>query len=108
MTLLSGGAIAVAALLVAYDTAAPYPFARHMVAHMALVTVAALLLAVGLIGSRWDPVARYPFWFSAIAASMVELAVVWLWHTPRLHLWARNSDAVFVVEQFSFLAAGLY
>jgi putative membrane protein len=38
---------------------------------------------------------------------MVELVVVWTWHAPLLHHAARVGLAAFVMEQASFLGAGL-
>jgi putative membrane protein len=84
------------------------PFSAHMAMHMAVVAVAAPLLAAGLVGSARDPVARRPRLWSPIAASMVELVVVWAWHAPALHHLARHSLWARAIEQASFLAAGLY
>jgi putative membrane protein len=48
-----------------------------------------------------------PSLFPAIPASLLELAVVSVWHTPVLHRWARETPAAFALEQATFLAAGL-
>jgi putative membrane protein len=85
----------------------PESFAAHMTMHMGVVAVAAPLIALGLAGGRFDPVRRAPRWFPPIPASLVELAVVWAWHTPALHHLARSSAAGLVLEQASFLASGL-
>lgn len=82
-------------------------FAAHMTMHMAVVAIAAPLLAIGVAGSRYDPVLRAPALFAPIPASLVELAIVWVWHAPALHHAARHDTAAFVAEQTSFLAAGL-
>jgi putative membrane protein len=84
------------------------PFSAHMLAHMSLVAVAAPLLALGLAGSRLDPVPRVPLLFSALGASMVELVVVWVWHAPALHHAARHTSGAAALEQASFLASGLW
>jgi putative membrane protein len=84
------------------------PFAAHMTLHMAVVAVAAPLLALGVAGSRLDPVPRAPRLFSAVLASIVELVLVWAWHTPALHHAARSSTIGFVLEQASFLCSGLW
>jgi putative membrane protein len=39
---------------------------------------------------------------------MVELVVVWAWHTPRLHHAARTSTLAFALEQAAFLISGLW
>jgi putative membrane protein len=83
-------------------------FAAHMTMHMGVVAVAAPLFALGVAGSRLDPVTRWPALFSPVPASVVELVVVWAWHAPALHHAARHSAAVLVVEQATFLASGLF
>ena len=56
-----------------------------MALHMIVVAIVAPLLAVGIAGSRLDPVEKAPALFAAIPASLVELVVVWAWHAPALH-----------------------
>lgn len=41
------------------------------------------------------------------AATLVEAVVVWGWHAPAAHAWARFSDLGLALEQASFLAVGL-
>src|SRR5690606_3990219 len=64
-------------------------FAAHMAMHIAVVCVAAPLIAVGLGGSRFDPVESWPVVFSPLTASLIELVVVWGWHAPGPHEAAR-------------------
>jgi putative membrane protein len=78
-----------------------------MTMHVGVVAVATPLLALGVAGSRFDPVRRAPAWFPAIPLSVLELVVVWVWHVPALHHLARTSRAFFAFEQACFLAAGL-
>jgi putative membrane protein len=85
-----------------------HEFSVHMAAHMSVVAVAAPLLALAVAGSRHDPVLKSPAIFSPLLASLVELVVVWVWHTPALHELARLSGAMLVAEQTSFLASGFY
>lgn len=100
--------IVAGAWLAPLERLVPGPFSAHMTMHMALVAVAAPALALGLAGTRHDPVSRAPALFPPILASIVELLVVWSWHTPELHQLARHSHAAFVVEQGSFLLSGLW
>jgi len=86
----------------------PGPFSAHMTMHMAVVALAAPALALGVAGTRHDPVSRVPGLFPPILASIAELLVVWSWHTPALHQLARHSNAAFAVEQGSFLLSGLW
>lgn len=71
----------------------------HMALHLTLVAVVPMLLAPRLPG-RPGPVA-----LAAVLAA--EMAVVWGWHAPAPHLWARVSTTGFALEQASFVAAGL-
>ncbi len=83
-------------------------FAAHMTLHMAVVAVAAPLIAIGMSGRRYDPACAWPLIFSPVIASAGELLIVWAWHTPRLHHWARFDVLGFACEQAMFLAAGLW
>lgn len=86
----------------------PGPFSAHMTAHMAVVAVAAPLCALGIAGTAFDPVPRAPRFFAPVPASIVELVLVWAWHTPGLHHAARNVPLAFAAEQASFAGAGLW
>lgn len=78
-------------------------FAAHMFAHMGVVAVAAPLIAIGLAG-RMRPVnPSLP-----VVASLVELVVVWGWHAPASRQWAQASVSATILEQASFLLAGLF
>lgn len=82
-------------------------FAAHMTMHMAVVAVAAPLMAIAASGSRIDPARALPRLCAPIAASFIELLVVWAWHVPALHHAARQQTGALVLEQGSFLLAGL-
>ena len=81
-------------------------FSAHMVMHMGVVAVAAPLLAVGIARTIPVRVAALPPAL-AIAASLLEFAAIWTWHAPALHDAARMQTGFFVMEQASFLAAGV-
>jgi putative membrane protein len=57
---------------------------------------------------RYDPVRRVPRLFAPVPASVGELLIVWAWHAPGLHHFARHSLLGFVIEQSMFLAAGVW
>jgi putative membrane protein len=82
-------------------------FAAHMTMHMAVVAVAAPLLALAIAGTRLDPARAMPQLFAPIPASILELLVVWSWHTPAWHHAARRETWALVLEQGSFITAGL-
>lgn len=86
---------------------ARHSFAAHMTMHIAIVAVAAPLLALAIAGTRADPVRALPRAVAPIPASMIELVVVWSWHAPALHLVARQQTGAFVLEQASFIVAGV-
>lgn len=103
-----GGLVLAACWLGPAPALAESSFAVHMTMHMGVVAVAAALLALGLAGTRLDPALRWPAVFAPVPASLVELAVVWAWHAPRLHHFARHSGLGLALEQGSFLASGLF
>lgn len=114
MRLTRGAPLALGLLTLAAAWLGPLPglarraFAAHMTMHMAVVAVAAPALALALAGGRLDPVRRAPALFAPVVASLLELVVVWAWHTPRLHRLARHEAAGLVAEQGTFLVAGLW
>ncbi|MGE0241204.1 MAG: cytochrome c oxidase assembly protein [Parvibaculaceae bacterium] len=79
-------------------------FASHMLAHMGVVAVAAPLIGIGLAGRVWagSSLPGLP-----VVASLIELVVVWAWHAPFLRDLAERSVLVTILEQASFLGAGL-
>jgi putative membrane protein len=81
--------------------------AAHMTMHIAVVAVAAPLIALAIAGTRGDPVRARPRLFAPIAASMIELVIVWAWHVPALHHAARHQLWALLAEQGSFIAAGV-
>lgn len=83
-------------------------FSAHMAVHMTVVAIAAPLLALGVASGSWDPLRRVTWSWTAIIASLVELIVVSVWHTPVFHQLARERASVLMLEQTSFLAAGLF
>ena len=82
-------------------------FSAHMLLHLGIVALVAPLLALGLsrVGVQLDGVRNLRGW--AILAFSVEMVVVWGWHAPALHEAAARDVTVFVIQQISFLIAGL-
>jgi len=87
----------------------------HMVQHLLVADVAAILLTLGLTRHILRPATRRvhrieraagPFaspWFGVIA----YVGVMWLWHVPALYDAALEHATVHVLEHVSFAAAGL-
>jgi putative membrane protein len=71
----------------------------HMMLHIGLVAVVPALLGLRL------PLPGAPLVLAL--AAFLEMIVVWGWHAPPAHLWARFSPLGFAAEQSSFLAAGI-
>ena len=105
--LLLGLAVLAVAWLGPLPNLASHSFAAHMTMHIAVVAIAAPLLAVGMTGTVADPVRRMPRVVAPIPASMVELVIVWAWHVPALHQAARHGTEMFVLEQATFVIAGV-
>ncbi len=103
-----GWLVLIAAWLGPLPELARTSFAAHMTLHMAVVAVAAPLLSIAAAGLRYDPVRRVPSLFSPVPASVGELLIVWAWHAPGLHHFARHSLLGFIIEQSMFLAAGVW
>lgn len=79
-------------------------FAAHMALHMSVVGIGVPLVAAGLAlcrGAHCMPV------FYPIIASMIDFAVIWVWHAPALHAASRASGLVLAMEQASFASAAL-
>jgi len=92
----------------AFEHVASGAFSAHMLAHMTVVVVASPLMAFAISGTRFDPVVQAPRVFSPLLASLAELVVVWAWHTPRLHRFAREVPVGSMLEQGMFLGCGLW
>lgn len=71
----------------------------HMALHLTVIAIVPALLAPRL------PVRPGPF--GLVLVLCAEMAVVWGWHTPAAHHWARLSGMGLALEQVSFLGAGL-
>lgn len=80
-------------------------FAAHMLAHMGVIAIAAPLIAIGL-PDRWQPAATMPA-AVPVLASLFELIAVWGWHAPSMRAAAEASLPVTIIEQATFLVAGL-
>lgn len=83
------------------DALAPR-FPLHMLRHMVLVALAAPLLVLGF--PRLGQVMAMP----ALLAAGLEFLLVWGWHLPAAHGAAFRGGLVFVLEQATFLIAGLF
>ncbi|WP_099828018.1 cytochrome c oxidase assembly protein [Oceaniglobus indicus] len=102
-----GAALISAAALAAFIWTPPLAtwldaaFPAHMLRHMMLVAVIPPLLVLGAPHLA-DRVALPP-----MIAAVVEFAVVWAWHLPGAYGLAFLQRGGFILEQGSFLVAGI-
>ena len=82
-------------------------FSAHMVLHLGVVVVAGPLIGIGLKRANLGEWSTSHILFWALLASVCEMLVVWSWHAPALHDAASRNLSVFVIQQASFLAAGI-
>jgi cytochrome c oxidase assembly factor CtaG len=111
----AGVGILFAALVSPLDRLGEQLASMHMVQHLLIADIAAILLTLGL--TRWilRPATRRiqriekaagPFaspWFGVVA----YVGVMWLWHIPALYDAALEHSTVHVLEHLTFAAAGL-
>ncbi|ASM70844.1 MULTISPECIES: cytochrome c oxidase assembly protein [Roseobacteraceae] len=76
-------------------------FPQHMLRHMGLVAIVTPLLVLGF------PKVTGVFALSPLAGAAIEFVVVWGWHLPGLHGWADRGGSGLLLEQGSFVIAGL-
>lgn len=88
--------------------------AWHMVQHLLVLDVAALLVVLGLTGPMLQPVLaiRWLRWMRALAHPTVSFviwaAVLYIWHIPALYQASTfDSELLHAVEHGSFFFAGL-
>jgi putative membrane protein len=84
-----------------------YAFSIHMALHLGVTVIAAPLIAIGLTASGLGFSPPHRPWIAAIGASLFEMVVVWGWHIPAPYEAAIGSGALFVLQQASFLVAGM-
>ena len=111
---LAGILVTAAALVSPIDPLGEQLFTMHMVQHLLLLDVAAILVILGLTRKLLRPVTRrlLPVERSAgvlaTPAFAITLYVVtmWVWHIPALYDLALEQPVVHVLEHLSFAAAG--
>jgi putative membrane protein len=88
-------------------------FLAHMIEHLLIADLAALLLVLGLTGPVLQPVlhVRELAWLRHLAHPVVAL-VIWAvdfyaWHLPALYQGAVAHQGLHAVEHFAFIACGM-
>ncbi|HEX8206416.1 MAG TPA: cytochrome c oxidase assembly protein [Solirubrobacteraceae bacterium] len=109
----AGGLLLATAGVVALGGLADERFAVHMLEHLLLGDLAALLIVLGLTGQVLQPVLRLPAlsWLRALAhpvpALLLWAANLALWHVAPLHEAAVTHDAVHALQHALFVALGV-
>lgn len=84
----------------------------HMIQHILIAEVGALLVVAGLTGSILRPILALPYLgeLRVLAHPLVALPIwaltLYLWHLPALYQAALTSDALHAFQHMSFFAAG--
>jgi putative membrane protein len=86
----------------------------HMVQHLLIIDIAALLVVLGLTGPMLQPLLaiRWLRWIRALAHPVVSFAlwvgILYLWHIPALYQAATfDSELLHALEHATFFMAGL-
>lgn len=83
-------------------------FSPHMILHLGVAVVAAPLIALGTLrGSRGRGRPERRLLPLAMAASGLEMLIVWGWHAPALQQAAASYAVMFGIQQVTFLLAGM-
>jgi putative membrane protein len=114
---LAGIATTAAALLSPIDVLGEQLFTMHMVQHLLLLDIAAILIILGLTRKILRPVTkrllpverRAGFFATPVFAITFYVGVMWVWHIPALYDLALENAFVHVIEHLAFaFAGGLY
>jgi putative membrane protein len=110
----AGIAVLAAALLSPVSTLAEELVVGHMVQHLMILDIAALLIVLGLTGPMLQPLLaiRWLRWIRALAHPIVSffvwVAVLYVWHIPALYEGATfDSEILHALEHATFFFAGI-
>ncbi|MGD9617482.1 MAG: cytochrome c oxidase assembly protein [Alphaproteobacteria bacterium] len=84
------------------------PIARHMGQHILIMNILAPFLALAIIGARQAPVAMLSSGCMLLAATAMQLGLLWVWHSPTALGLAHAAMPVHVLMQVSLLGASLW
>jgi cytochrome c oxidase assembly factor CtaG len=107
----AGLLVILAALVTPIDPLAERHFSIHMLQHLMLGDIGALLLVLGLDGRLLQPLLRYVHRLRFLGHPLVALplwaANLCAWHVPTLFDAALRNDAVHALQHGTFLACGM-
>jgi putative membrane protein len=108
-----GAVMIVAVLISPVDELAGELLWVHMIQHLVLGDIAALLIALSLTGPLIQPILRIrPFHLIHTLSNPLVAFPLWalnlyVWHLPVLHEAALSSDLVHALQHFTFFALGV-
>lgn len=117
LSFLSGIVLVAVALLSPVDALGEQLFLMHMVQHVLLLDLAAILMLLGLTKKILRPATRRLMAVERAAGPLAHpgfaialyVAVMWGWHVPAMYDAALEHPAVHVLEHMTFaIAGGLY
>ncbi|MDQ3851022.1 MAG: cytochrome c oxidase assembly protein [Actinomycetota bacterium] len=111
---LAGIVLVLVALISPLDRLADQLFLVHMVQHVLLLDVAAILVLLGLTRVILRPLTRRLMGVERAAGPLAHpvfalvayVAVMWLWHVPALYDAALEHPVLHALEHLAFAAAG--
>jgi cytochrome c oxidase assembly factor CtaG len=108
-----GGVALAAATLIGLGQISDQLFFAHMVEHLLIADLGALLLVLGLTGPVLQPILAVPAlaWLRVFTHPIVALGVwaadFYVWHLPVLYQGAVQNDYVHALEHIMFVACGM-
>ena len=115
VSFMAGLATVLVALVSPVDRLADQLLLMHMVQHLLLLDISAILLLLGLTRVILRPVTRYlePAERKAgvishpVTAVVLYVGIMWVWHIPALYDAAVQNSGLHVVEHLTMATAGL-
>lgn len=115
MTFGAGLLVLAVALISPVDQLAEQVFAMHMVQHVLLIDIAAILLILGLTKTILRPLTPHLHrleqstgWLASPACAVVAyVGLMWLWHVPAFYDAALEHPGLHVLEHITFLSIGI-
>jgi cytochrome c oxidase assembly factor CtaG len=107
------GLVVIGATLTSLDSASQELLYMHMVEHLLLGDIAALLIVLGLTGPLLAPLLRIRFFdrLRALAHPLVAFPLwavdLYIWHLPALYQAALRHPGVHALQHIMFLACGI-
>jgi putative membrane protein len=108
-----GGVVLSAATLIGLGRISDQLFLAHMVEHLLIADLGALLLVLGLTGPLLQPILAVPAlaWLRVFTHPVVAICVwavdFYVWHLPVLYQGAVQNDYVHALEHMLFVACGM-